>query len=66
MSAADKYGSVQSMPSASLAQAREAGQTLADKGVTHSAGAQQTPAAKYAAPVTTNHMQRSLSQGRSL
>lgn len=65
MSAAEKYGSVQSMPSASLAQAREAGQTLADKGVTHSAGASQTPAARYAAPVN-NQMQRSLSQGRSL
>jgi hypothetical protein len=65
MSAAEKYGSVQSMPSASLAQAREAGQALADKGVTHSAGAPQTPAAKYAAPAT-NHMQKSLSQGRSL
>jgi hypothetical protein len=53
------------MPSASLAQAREAGQMLADKGVTHSAGAPQTPAAKYAAPAT-NQMQKSLSQGRSL
>lgn len=64
MSAAEKYGSVQSMPSASLAQAREAGQALADKGVTHSAGT-QTPAAKYAAPAN-NHLQKSLSQGRSL
>lgn len=65
MSAAEKYGSVQSMPANSLAQAREAGQTLADKGVTHSAGAQQTPAAKYGAPAP-QHMQRSLNQGRSL
>lgn len=65
MSAAEKYGSVQSMPSASLAQAREAGQALADKGVTYSAGASQTPAAKYAAP-ETNQMQKSLSQGRSM
>jgi len=65
MSAAEKYGRVDSMPSASLAQAREAGQSLADKGVTHSAGTPQTPAAKYAAPVN-NQMQRSLSQGRSL
>jgi hypothetical protein len=65
MSAAEKYGRVDSMPSASLAQAREAGQTLADKGVTHSAGASQTPAAKYAAP-TNSQLDRSLSQGRSL
>lgn len=65
MSAADKYGSVQSMPAGSQAQAREAGQSLADKGVTHSTGAQQTPAAKYGAPAP-NHMQRSLHQGRSM
>jgi hypothetical protein len=65
MSAAEKYGSVQSMPAGSQAQAREAGQALADKGVTHSAGTQQTPAAKYGAPAP-NHVQRSLHQGRSL
>ena len=65
MSAADKYGQVQSMPSESLAQARQAGQVLADKGVTHEAGASQTPAAKYAAPAN-NQVERSLSQGRSL
>jgi hypothetical protein len=65
MSAAEKYGSVQSMPAQALAQARSAGQSLADKGVTYSAAASQTPAAKYAAPATSQ-MQKSLSQGRSL
>jgi hypothetical protein len=66
MSAAEKYGrSVESLPAEALAQARTAGQTLADKGVTHDAGASQTPAAKYGAPAN-NQMERSLSQGRSL
>jgi hypothetical protein len=65
MSAADKYGRVESMPSAALTQAQSAGQTLADKGVTYSAGAPQTPAVKYSAPVN-NQLGRSLPQGRSL
>ncbi len=66
MSAAEKYGRpVESISAESLAQARAAGQVLADKGVTHSAGADQTPAAKYAAPAN-NQLERSLSQGRSL
>jgi hypothetical protein len=65
MSAANKYGKVESMPSESLAQARSAGQSLADRGVTHSSGPSQTPAAKYAAPAN-NNMQKTLSQGRSL
>ncbi|MBV9505032.1 MAG: hypothetical protein JO323_08525 [Acidobacteriia bacterium] len=65
MSAAEKYGRVDSMPSQALSQAREAGQTLADKGVTHSSGPSQTPASRYATPAT-NHMQKSLSQGRSM
>ncbi len=65
MSAAEKYGRVESMPAESLAQARAAGQVMADKGVTHNAGESQTPAAKYAAPAN-NQMERSLSQGRSL
>ncbi len=53
------------MPSESLSQARSAGQSLADKGVTHSGGESQTPAAKYAAPAP-NRLERSMSQGRSL
>ena len=53
------------MPSESLAQARQAGQALADKGVTHDGGASQTPAAKYAAP-SNSQLDRSLSQGRSM
>jgi hypothetical protein len=66
MSAAEKYGRpVESMSAESLAQARSAGQTLADKGVTHKAGESQTPAAKYSAPATNQH-ERTLSQGRSL
>jgi hypothetical protein len=66
MSAAEKYGRpVGSMSAESLAQARSAGQTLADKGVSHSTGASQTPAAKYAAPANNQH-ERTLSQGRSL
>lgn len=65
MSAAEKYGRVESMPAESLSQARTAGQSLADKGVTHSGETQQTPAARYAAPVN-NHQAKTLSQGRSL
>ena len=66
MSAAEKYGKpVESMPAESLAQARSAGQTLADKGVTYDAGASQTPAVKYGTP-DNGHQQRSLSQERSL
>lgn len=65
MSAAEKYGRVESMPAESLSQARSAGQSLADKGVTHSGGEAQTPAAKYAAPANNQH-ERSMSQGRSL
>jgi hypothetical protein len=66
MSAAEKYGRpVESISAESLAQARAAGQVLADKGVTHDAGAPQTPAVKYGAPAN-NHLERTLSQGRSL
>jgi hypothetical protein len=66
MSAAEKYGRpVESISAESLSQARAAGQALADKGVTHSAGASQTPAAKYSAPTNSQH-ERTLSQGRSL
>jgi hypothetical protein len=66
MSAAEKYGRpVESMSAESLSQARSAGQTLAEKGVTYDAGASQTPAVKYGAPDNSNQ-QRSLSQERSL
>jgi hypothetical protein len=66
MSAAEKYGRpVESMSAESLSQARAAGQTLAEKGVTYDAGASQTPAVKYGAPDNSNQ-QRSLSQERSL
>jgi hypothetical protein len=66
MSAAEKYARpVESISADSLAQAKSAGQTLADKGVTYDAGASQTPAVKYGAPNNSN-MERSLSQGRSL
>ena len=63
MSAAEKYGRVESMPSSSLAQARDAGQTLADKGVTQatsqSTGAPaSTPAMKYGG--ASNSLQREL------
>jgi hypothetical protein len=65
MSAAEKYARpVESMPAEALSQARAAGQVLADKGVTHSAAASQTPAAKYAPP-TNSQLERSLSQGQS-
>jgi hypothetical protein len=53
MSAAEKYGrSVESISSESLAQARDAGQALADKGVTQatsqgSGAPAPTPAVKY-------------------
>ncbi len=65
MSPAEKYGRIQDLPSAALAQVRDAGQVLASKGVAHDAGAAQSPAVKYGAPVN-NQLQRSLSQGRSL
>jgi hypothetical protein len=53
MSAAEKYGRpAQSIPAESLSQAKSAGQTLADKGVTHqtslgSGTPAPTPAMKY-------------------
>ena len=53
MSAAEKYGRPEeSLPPESLAQAKEAGQALADKGVTHqeslgSGSPAPTPAMKY-------------------
>ena len=53
MSAAEKYGRpVESISAESLAQAKSAGQTLADKGVTHqtslgSGTPAPTPAMKY-------------------
>ena len=53
MSAADKYARpAESIPSESLSQAREAGRTLADKGVTHqpslgTGAPAPTPAMKY-------------------
>jgi len=65
MSAAEKYGRVQEMPSAALKQAESIGETLKSRGVTYDAGAQNTPAVKYGAPAN-NQMERSLSQGRSL
>jgi hypothetical protein len=65
MSAAEKYGRIQDMPSEALTQAREAGQVIKDAGVTHN----ESPAQKYSAPVARNQMGRSRSQeapGRSL
>jgi len=60
MSAAEKYGRpVESVSAEALAQAKTAGQTLADKGVTHQAslgsGAPApTPAMKYGGNDTQN------------
>ena len=52
MSAAQKYGKPESLPAEALAQARNAGQMLADKGVTHqntlgTGTPAPTPAMKY-------------------
>jgi hypothetical protein len=67
MSAAEKYGRIQDMSSASLAQAREAGQVMKDSGVTHSG---ESAAQKFGSQSTPrNQLGRSLSQqtpGRSL
>jgi hypothetical protein len=60
MSAAEKYGRpVESIPAESLSQAKSAGQTLADKGVTHqtslgSGTPAPTPAMKYGGNDTQN------------
>ncbi len=65
MSAAEKYGRPQDLAPAAQSQVQDIGETLRSKGVTHDAGASQTPAVKYGAPAN-NHLERSLSQGRSL
>jgi hypothetical protein len=65
MTPAEKYGRVQDLAPATLAQVQNIGESLKSKGVTYDAGAPQTPAVKYGAPVNS-HLQRSLSQGRSL
>jgi hypothetical protein len=74
MSAAEKYGRpVESISAESMAQAKSAGQTLADEGVTHQASLGSgtpapTPAMKYGAPVNTGTMGKSLAHeapGRS-
>jgi hypothetical protein len=62
---AEKYGRPQELPPAIQTQVRDIGETLKSKGVTYEAGAAQTPAMKYAAPANS-HLERSLSQGRSL
>jgi hypothetical protein len=48
-----------------MKQVEDIGETLKSKGVAHDAGALQTPAVKYGAPANS-HLERSLSQGRSL
>lgn len=58
MSAAEKYGRVQDMPSQALSQARDAGKVMHDAGTTHN----QSPAQKYSAPAARNEIGRSLSQ----
>jgi hypothetical protein len=65
MSPAEKYGRPQDLSPAVQSQVQNIGETLKSKGVSHDTGAAQTPAAKYGAPAN-NHMERSLSQGRSL
>jgi hypothetical protein len=62
---AEKYGRPQELPPATLKQVEDIGETLKSKGVTYEAGAAQTPAIKYGAPANS-HLERSLSQGRSL
>lgn len=65
MTPAEKYGRVQDLAPAVQSQVQNIGEALKSKGVTYDVGASQTPAVKYGAPVG-NHLQRSLSQGRSL
>lgn len=65
MSAAEKYGRPQDLPPAVQSQVQDVGETLRSKGVSHDTGAASTPAVKYGAP-NNNHLERSLSQGRSL
>jgi len=65
MTPAEKYGRPQDLSPAIQTQVQDIGETLRSKGVTQDVGAAQTPAVKYGAPAN-NHMERSLSQGRSL
>jgi hypothetical protein len=65
MTPAEKYGRVQDLPPANLKQVEDIGETLKSKGVAYDAGGPQTPALKYGAPANS-HLERSLSQGRSL
>ncbi len=65
MSAAEKYGRPQDLAPAAQSQVQDIGETLRSKGVTHDAGASQTPAVKYGTP-SNNYQERSLSQGHSL
>jgi hypothetical protein len=65
MTPAEKYGRVQDLSPTTLKEAQDIGETLKSRGVTYDAGAQNTPAVKYGAPAN-NHLERSLSQGRSL
>jgi hypothetical protein len=65
MTAAEKYGRPQDLPAASLKEVQDLGETLKSKGVTYDMSGPQTPAMKYGAPANS-HLERSLSQGRSL
>jgi hypothetical protein len=65
MTPAEKYGRPQNLPPAVHTQVQDIGQTLKSKGVTHDARVSQTPAVKYGASAN-NHLERTLTQGRSL
>lgn len=70
MSAAQKYGRpVESLPAETLSQVKSAGQTLADKGVTHSqaqsvSSPAPTPAMKYGSNDNMQHKSLHPSQAR--
>ena len=65
MLVAEKYGRPQDLGPATQRQIQDIGETLKSKGVTYDMGGPQTPAMKYGAPANS-HLERSLSQGRSL
>jgi hypothetical protein len=65
MTPAGKYGRPQDLSPAVQSQVQDIGETLKSKGVTYDAGAPQTAAVKYGAPANS-HLERTLTQGRSL